>query len=195
MDLILSEYLKNNTIFYFIIELKSAYIERYLCGLAEFKAHINPITVDFGLFLSFLHHHLHSYHPVLAHNHTKQAAKVPLPSHEGCGLNYKTLTHLRSEVALQPPLPFPKGCGRFIVIRQWIGGERNIRGDPGSGRPIVWCVSKTNYSVCRGHFPHPSFHPIPLTTLVPNASVSNNDMTGDHSRNDDMNPTEGLAAV
>ena len=46
------EYLKYNSIFYFIIELRSAYIERYLCGQAEFKAHINAITVDFGSLLS-----------------------------------------------------------------------------------------------------------------------------------------------
>ena len=44
-------------------------------------------------------------------------------------------------------------------------------------------------------FPNPSFHPILLTTRVPNASVSNDNLAGDHPNNDDMNPTEGLGAL
>ena len=34
-------------------------------------------------------------------------------------------------------------------------------------------------------FLNPSFHHIPLTNLVPNASVSNDDMTGYCPKNDD----------
>jgi len=44
-------------------------------------------------------------------------------------------------------------------------------------------------------FPNSSFHPSPLTTIVPNASVSNDDMTGDYPEHDDTNPMKGLGAV
>ena len=115
--------------------------------------------------LSFLHHH-HSPSPSpFAPNDTQRRGCEPLPSHEGCGPYSKTLTHLRSEVAPQPPLPFPKGCGRFIVVRRRIGGGRNIRGDPGSGRPMR-CVSKTNHD-WKSWFVFAIYPPIPalLTSL------------------------------
>ena len=44
-------------------------------------------------------------------------------------------------------------------------------------------------------FPKSSFNPIPLTTIVPNARVSNNNMTGDYPKHDNMNPMKGLGAV
>ena len=44
-------------------------------------------------------------------------------------------------------------------------------------------------------FANPSFHSIPLTTLVLNASISNDNVTRDHHNNDDTNPTKGLGAT
>jgi len=41
-------------------------------------------------------------------------------------------------------------------------------------------------------FPNSSFQPIPLTTIVPNARVLNNNITGDYPEHDNMNPTKGL---
>ena len=44
-------------------------------------------------------------------------------------------------------------------------------------------------------FTNPLFYPIPLTTLVPNTSISNDDVTRDHPKNDDTNRMKGLGAV
>jgi len=44
-------------------------------------------------------------------------------------------------------------------------------------------------------FANPSFHSIPLTMLVLNASISNDNVTCDHHNNDDTNPTKGLGAT
>src|SRR6266436_2262922 len=65
--------------------------------------------------------------------------------------------------------------------RKWEARAVRLENEP---RRLSWLV-----------FSKPSFHPIPLTALVPNASVSNDDVTGDHPNNEDANPTEGLAAV
>ena len=81
----------------------------------------------------------HPPHPIIARNNTKQPAKVPLPSHEGCGPVYKTLTHLGSEIV---PLPFPKGCGSFIVVRRRFDGGFGEGKSPGG--PIR-CVWETNH--------------------------------------------------
>ena len=65
--------------------------------------------------------------------------------------------------------------------RKWEAHAVRLENEP---RCLSWLV-----------FPNPSFHPIPLTTFVPNASVSNDDVPGDHHNNNDMNPTWGLGAV
>ena len=52
LDRMFLEYFKNNLVFYFIIALRSAYIERYLRGKLEFQTHISPITDGFGSLFS-----------------------------------------------------------------------------------------------------------------------------------------------
>ena len=54
-------------------------------------------------------------------------------------------------------------------------------------------IQATTFVVAR--FPNSSFHPIPLTTIVPNASISNDDMTGNYPEHNDTNPMKGLGAV
>ena len=41
-----------------------------------------------------------------------------------------------------PPLPSSEGCGRLLADQQRNWGWRNMRGDPGSGRPAQ-CITKT----------------------------------------------------
>jgi len=90
-------------------------------------------------------------------------------------------------------------CSRPSPFQRDVGSLLSFEGDWGSekhqGGPMK-CVPK--YEPRRLSwliFPNSSFHPIPLTTIVPNASVSNDDRTGDYPKHDDMNPMKGLGAA
>ena len=80
-----------------------------------------------------------------------QLADEPLPSIEGCGLDFHQLDSLTSEDTAQPPLPFPKGCGRLSLVRQMIQGGRKTKGAHEVGFDGD-ALRNTSYNTCRGEF-------------------------------------------
>jgi len=50
-----------------------------------------------------------------------------------------------------PASPFQRDVGGLILTRRRNWGARNMRGDPGSGRPVQ-CITKTNHDLHRGSY-------------------------------------------
>jgi len=109
--------------------LLSAYIQCYLWGRAEFKAHINPSQLSFAcpppipLLTTTLALATH-----LALKHMRQPINEPLPSIEGCGLKFKCHNSPQKWGRPTAAPPLSKGMWAvFLMLNGWIG-EWEIQG-------------------------------------------------------------------
>jgi len=98
--------------------------------------------------------------PQLRPNHTKKLGDEPLPSSEGCGLNYKHPGFRRMDRHRTCPSPFQRDVGGHILARQGNWGRENIREDPLNRRPVQ-CFPKTGYEKCHSPFSLLTFSPNP----------------------------------
>ena len=118
---------------------------------AEFESKINQISVDLCL-SSLIQTPPHSPCCLLSCLPTMHIIRqVPLLSFEGCGPNQLASTHLRSKGAPTAAPPLSKGMWASSCMHN--RGRRNMRGDPGSGRPTQ-CILNVNHNKSCGLFSH-----------------------------------------
>ena len=100
------------------------------------------------------------HHPLALNNSsvTCQLVNEPLPSVEGCGLNYQRHCSLTSKDAAAPAPPLSKGMWA-VQSRSTKDLEREDHEGGGAGSETpMWCVTKMGYDKC-----HSPFSPIPAS--------------------------------
>ena len=117
---------------------------------------LSPSTTTF-LLATPIHHPMTCSHPV----------KSPSPLLRDVGPIDNTSAS--SEVRMKPQLSllFSTGCEQLLVAWRRNGGLRNMRGDPGSGRPNGYIMKTKCDDSCTSFSPIPISHFPPLTILNP----------------------------
>ena len=138
----------------------SVYIQPYLWGWAELKAHINPITVEFRSFsITFPLPPPFPFPPISPSNTRDNRKRAP-PLFWGLWAQVQYLSSLRNAHPVASAPPLSKGCERLKCTWRRDKGGSYMRGDLGYGMPIQ-CIMKTNHDEHCGSFSSflHAFHP------------------------------------